>query len=164
MAYYGLFRVGELTFSSHVVRVKDVHIGQNKNKLLFVLHTSKMHGRDSWLQTVKIVGQSLKKRGNSHSPQFCPFQLLQEYLQHRKAFHSKSEQFFVFCDRSPVGLQHMRNALKNILSIAGFDPALYGTHSLRIGMATDMLHYGIEIETIKKVGCWRSNCVYHYLK
>ena len=43
--YYGLFRVSELmkTLSGHQVRAKDVHIGKNKNKLLFVLHTSKMH-------------------------------------------------------------------------------------------------------------------------
>ena len=29
-AYYGLFRVGEITMSQHVIKAKDVHIGVNK--------------------------------------------------------------------------------------------------------------------------------------
>ena len=41
IAYYGLFRVGELTSGTHPVKARDVHVGSNKNKLLFVLYTSK---------------------------------------------------------------------------------------------------------------------------
>ena len=43
--YFGLFRIGELTAASgnHAVLAKDIHIGRNKNKLMFVLHTSKTH-------------------------------------------------------------------------------------------------------------------------
>ena len=43
-AYFGLFRVGELTASKHVVKAVNVRIGQNKNKILFILDSSKMHG------------------------------------------------------------------------------------------------------------------------
>ena len=53
-AYFGLFRIGELTQSAHVVLAKDVHIGTNKKKLLFVLRSSKTHGEDSRPQTVRI--------------------------------------------------------------------------------------------------------------
>ena len=35
--YFGLFRVGELTQTPHVVKARDVHIAKNKNKLLFIL-------------------------------------------------------------------------------------------------------------------------------
>ena len=41
VAYFGLFRVGELTQGSHPVLAKDVHISFNKKKLLFILHSSK---------------------------------------------------------------------------------------------------------------------------
>ena len=41
--YYGLFRIGELTESPNVVKAADVHEGNNKNKYLFILHTSKTH-------------------------------------------------------------------------------------------------------------------------
>ena len=41
--YYGLLRVGEMTASPHVLKSKDVKLGKNKNKLMFVLHSSKTH-------------------------------------------------------------------------------------------------------------------------
>ena len=44
ITYFGLFRVGEVTESPHVVKAKDVKIGTNKDKLKFILHTSKTHG------------------------------------------------------------------------------------------------------------------------
>ena len=44
-AYYGMFCVGELASGSHPVRAKDVHIAKNKNKLLFVLYSSKTHNK-----------------------------------------------------------------------------------------------------------------------
>ena len=159
-AYYGLFRVGELTFSPHVVRVTDVHLGDNKRKILFVLCTSKTHGQGSLPQTVKIVSSRDMKQPNIGDTRvFCPYFLIKNYLQLRKNFSSPEEQFFVFRDRSEVHPQHMRSTLKRLLSLAGFDQKLYGTHSLRIGMASDMMKHGIEIETIKKIGRWKSNCV-----
>ena len=41
--YFGLLRIGELTSGPHVVKACDVHLGRNKNKMMFVLHTSKTH-------------------------------------------------------------------------------------------------------------------------
>ena len=40
-AYYGLFRIGELTKSKHAIKATNVHIASNKEKMLFVLHSSK---------------------------------------------------------------------------------------------------------------------------
>ena len=54
-AYYGLFRIGELTFSEHAVRAKDVHVGTNKKKMLFVLHSSKTHDKGSKPQLIKVT-------------------------------------------------------------------------------------------------------------
>ena len=42
-AYYGMFRVGELTKGSHPVLANDVKSGENKRKMLFILRTSKTH-------------------------------------------------------------------------------------------------------------------------
>ena len=62
-AYFGLFRVGELTSGSHPVLAKDVHIGTNKKKLLFVLHSSKTHTKGDKPQLIKIQAkeQSVNK-------------------------------------------------------------------------------------------------------
>lgn len=44
-AYHGLLRVGEVTLGKHVIKAKDVHIGENKRKVQLVLWTSKTHTR-----------------------------------------------------------------------------------------------------------------------
>ena len=53
--YYGLFRIGELVTGDHLIRVSDVHIGENKNKIQIVLKTSKTHGLGDQPQVVKII-------------------------------------------------------------------------------------------------------------
>ena len=65
--YYGLFRVSKLmkTPSGHQVRAKDLHIGKNKNKLLFVLHTSKAHTKGMKPQLIKITSEKSTKQLNS---------------------------------------------------------------------------------------------------
>ena len=78
VAYYGLFRVGELTTGDHPVHAKDVHIGLNKNKLLFVLYISKTHGYESHQQKVKIHANSLNNATANRF--FCPFKLSRQYL------------------------------------------------------------------------------------
>ena len=55
-AYYGMFRVGELTSGDHPILAKDVHIAQNKDKVLFLLQTSKMHWKSDKPQIIKISG------------------------------------------------------------------------------------------------------------
>ena len=46
-AYFGLFRIGELTSGDHPVKAVDVHIGHNKCKMMFILRSLKTHGKDT---------------------------------------------------------------------------------------------------------------------
>ena len=117
------------------LKAKDVHIGRNKNKLLFVLFTSKMHGRNVKPQQIKIAevsGANASSTVRNKNDQNCPFVVLKQYLQVRGKYSREDEQFFVFSDRSPVKPVH-----------------LY-----------DM---GVSVEDIKKIGRWRSSAVFNYL-
>ena len=74
IGYFVLFRVCELASdpnqmkSNHAIKACNVHIGQNKEKLLFVLYTSKTHRAESLPQKVKIKSNPhFKKRGSSTS-------------------------------------------------------------------------------------------------
>ena len=53
ISYYGLLRIGEITKSRHVLRAKDIHAADNKDKLLLVLYSSKMHGKGDRPQTIR---------------------------------------------------------------------------------------------------------------
>ena len=165
-AYYGLFRIGELATGSHPILARDIHIGTNKDKLLFVLRTSKTHWSDEKPQTVKINSSSIYQRSQSEpkSP-YCPFQLLRDYVMARRTYRQNTEPFFIFGDRSPVPSNLVRGVLKNTLEKAGFNQKLYNFQSFRIGRASDLvLRYHVDVQVLKKLGRWRSNVVYEYLR
>ena len=109
-AYYGLFRIGELTKSEHVVKARDVHVALNKMKMMFILRTSKTHWSDTKPQIVKISSEPvyntkeliITNRAQLDKSQVCPFTLLQRYVRTRRKAKNYKEQFFVFKDNSPV--------------------------------------------------------------
>ena len=163
-AYYGLLRVGELTAGEHPIHAADVQIGINKNKILFILRSSKTHSRDTPPQMIKITSKPISNSHDRTLHGFCPFYLIKRYAEKRGPAAGTNEQFFIFSDRSPVKPNHMRNTLKNMLKLARFDPTVYSTHSFRIGRSCDLLQMGFSVETIKKLGRWKSNAVYRYLR
>ena len=169
-AYYSLFRVGELTFSPHILKTKDVHIGKNKKKLMFVLHSSKTHGKDSKPQIIKINGEEYdvtgkKIVGNITKNQFCPFHILKNYVEIRKCRQNDNEQYFVFRNREPVTADNFRVVMRKILSHLRLDSSLYVTHSYRAGHAVQMVENdGISVETARKLGRWKRNAIYTYLR
>ena len=165
-AYFGLFRVGELTESQHVIKAKDVHVGKNKMKMMFVLHTSKTHWFDKKPQTVKIASQQSESPAVTRNSRcnFCPFTLLQNYIAARGPRETDHEQFFVFRDKSPVTANNFRIILRKVLQELKLDPMVYGTQSLRAGRACDLAQIGIEIPKIQFLGRWSSGAIYTYLK
>ena len=66
-AYFDLFRVGELTSGTHPVLARDVHVGENKQKLMFILCTSKTHGKDNKPQIIKITSSDYDETTFLHS-------------------------------------------------------------------------------------------------
>ena len=164
-AYYGLFRVSEITHSEHTIKAADVSIGINKCKLMFILRSTKTLYKSSKPQVVKISATSKTDESSTGKEKyFCPYQLLNNYRQHRSKLSDREEEFFVFKDKSVVTAEHFRYIFKIILKLAGFDERLYGTHSLCAGRSIDLLEMGFSVETIKKMGRWKSNAVYAYLR
>ena len=161
-SYFGLLRVGEITQSDHVIKADDVHIGENKDKIMFILHSSKTHGTDVMLQIVKLIGLE-----GSKPRTFCPFKCVSDYilLRKKRANKNKKEPFFVFRDRTPVSAYAYRKMLKKLLRLSRFNQELYNTHSTRAGRVVDLyndLH--LSLETIHKIGRWKSTSIYAYLQ
>ena len=55
LGHYGLMRIGELTKSNHILLACNIHIATNKEKILLVLYSSKMHDEGNKPQKIKIV-------------------------------------------------------------------------------------------------------------
>ena len=162
-AYYGLFRVSEITKGEHPILAWDVHIGKNKRKLLFLLQSSKTLSKDSRPQTVKI-SSSPNARKSKTATVLCPYKLVDNFLKIRPDSRSSSEPFFVFRDNSPVKPAQFRKILKSTLKKKGFKQKLYDTHSFRIGRSVDLYEMGVSVESIRKLGRWKSNCVQQFLQ
>ena len=163
--YYGLFRVGEVTSGSHPIKAKDIHLSNNKDKLLILLYSSKTHGKESKPQAVKIESLNHGNKKNKKSKRtFCPFKAGREYMAIRGNYSHDNEPYFIFSDGSPLKPYQVRSLLRKILINLSLDPHNYSTHSFRIGRATDLMKRGKDLESIKRSGRWRSNAVYSYLK
>ena len=124
---------------------------------MFILRSSKTHNKSSFPQTVKI-SQKQDNLKDKKIRTYCPYR---RYLNNRGAFNDYEENFFVFKGGSPVEITQFHNTLKLMIKIAGFD---YSMHSLRGGHSLDLMSSGLSVETIKKLGRWKSNAVYNYLK
>ena len=136
--------------SQHIILAKNIHIGQNKNKILFILTSSKMHTEGDKPQKVKISRIQGVKQSNQMG--LCPFTGLKQYILARPPARNEKEQFFVYSDNSPVCPPHVYRNLKLILHKAGLDSDNYKFHGLRVGRTQDMVKMGISVETIKNIG------------
>ena len=167
LVYYGLMRVGEVANSNHTVKAKDIHVGCNKNKILIVLYSSKTHDKESAPQKIKITEDfSLCKESLTgvSKRNFCPFKLIRLYITKRGNYLHDRENFFIFSDGSPVQPAMVQKVLRRLLNNLNIDQSLYDCHSFRIGRSCDLFKFGVPIEKIKKMGRWRSNAVYKYLR
>ena len=82
----------------------------------------------------------------------------------RCGIKEKWEPFFVFSDRSLISAACICSTLQKCITKTHLNPRNYSFHSFRAGQSTDMLEMGYSIDEIKKVGRWKSNAVYTYLK
>ena len=147
------------------MKAADVHIGFNKKKILLILRSSKTHGKQMWPQKIKIASEAVEKPAkNAKLALPCPYQLLRMFANYRGGYWTDEELFFIFPDGSPLTIRQACLCFKMIIKKAGFDDKLYGSHSLRIGCSCDLLKLGLSVETIKKLGRWKSNVVFRYLK
>ena len=161
--YFGLLRISKVTKGEHLVLACDVHIGANKRKFLLILRTSKTHWKNNKPQLIKISAQKIPvKKNSSELP--CPYKLLQMYASSRGGFKEDNESFFIFRDDSVVAPRHLQACLKRAIKAGKFDCKLYSSHSIRIGRTCNLYKLGLSVETIKKIGRWKSNAVFWYLR
>ena len=125
-AYFSLFRISELaqTPNKHAVLAPDIHIGKNKDKLMFILHTSKTHGQGTFPQIIKISSQQKINR----VPIYCPFRAIKEYIKMRKAIKELTEHFFVFKNQTPVPVNEFSKVLKKMIKCLDLPTKQYSSH------------------------------------
>ena len=158
LAYYGLFRVGELTVDSmgtqtgksHTVQVGDAKIVGDT--LEIYLATSKTD------QSGKGVSIHISAQANKT---LCPVFNLKKFLNSRPLFGGPLVCHF---DGNPLTRYQFAAILKKSLSLLGVDYSHMTSHSFRIGMATTCVIAGIPDEHIKTLGRWKSGAYLRYIR
>ena len=100
-SYYGMLCIGEVSYSKHIILAENTHIGVNKEKIMFILRSSKTHGENDKPQIIKIdsiARNLLKDLDRNVLINICPFEILRNYITNRKKQRLPQEQLFVFRD------------------------------------------------------------------
>lgn len=157
-AYHGLFRISEMTQGQHTVKAQDIIHARNKRKMTFYLRSSKTHTTADQPQIIHIKEEQTWKAN-------CPIRILNEYVALRGRNSAYPEQpFFMHRNGEPITQEQFRTNLKYILFTLGLPAALYGSHSFRIGKATDQKLSGKSIMRIKEDGRWATSTVFKYIR
>lgn len=157
-AYHGLMRISEITQGEHNVKGIDVIHGRNKNKVTLYLRSSKTHTTADHPQIIHIKPKPGWKTN-------CPVKILDEYVELRgRSSASLDQPFFMHRNGHPVTQQQFRTNLNYILFSLGLPSLLYGSHSFRVGKATDDRLQGRSIPQIKRDGRWATSTVYKYIR
>ena len=106
----------------------------------------------------KIATIILKKKFPAH---ICPVMAMREFLRIRT--HG-SEFMFTFPDGTPCTRKWFSGNLAYLLRKSGKSGDCFGTHSFRVGMATDMALAGLSVTQIKLRGRWESYSFIRYLR
>lgn len=91
----------------------------------------------------------------------CPVIALNRYLQRRP---QSPGPLFTFKNSEPLTSGNFNNCLQYCLRKCSLDPHSYGTHSFRIGKATQMSLDNINVQTIQDTGRWKTNAYVNYIR
>lgn len=157
-AYHGLFRISEITQGPHNVKAQDIIYARNKKKVTFYLRSSKTHTIADHPQIVHVKNEPTWGLN-------CPIKILEDYIRIRGRNSTDAQQpFFMHRNGDPITQEQFRTNLKFVLFTLGLPSALYGSHSFRIGKATDQKLQGKSIQRIKEDGRWATSTVFKYIR
>ena len=95
----------------------------------------------------------------------CPVKAVRSFLNISKRLGMVKPSSQVFeLQGKPLRYSYFNSLLKDCAQIAGLDPKLYSSHSLRSGAATSAASSGIPPYLIQKLGRWSSNAYCSYIK
>ena len=158
LAFFGLFRVGELVFSSSDMANRPLFLSDLKDfvptrEFTVYLRRSKTNqsGPPTPINIVAIGTTS------------CPVSAMQAYLRVRPTT-SPSSPLFCHSNGSPLNRYQFGAVLGRVIRTLGLAGAHYRSHSFRIGAATWLAHKGVPHHDIQRMGRWTSNAFRHYLR
>ena len=160
VAFYGLFRIGELAskstrFARSVVQYSN---------LTFLFRQGQVQGAKI---TITEYKHNVSRRpfdillAKDVSSPFCPVTALYQYCNIRGG---RPGPLFCHADQTAISVHQFNVALQQCLSYCGLDSSRYKTHSFRIGGACHAAEKGYSDAQIRALGRWKSDAFKVYLR
>ena len=156
VAFYGLFRIGELATTSTRVAASVIQF----NNLTFLsTHEAKISISNYKHNTSNRPFDIILAREVSQP--FCPVAALLQYCSTRG---DRPGPLFCHADYSPISGHQFNRELQRCLAFCGLDTSRYKSHSFRIGGACHAADKGYSDAQIRALGRWKSEAFKIYLR
>ncbi|XP_069599344.1 uncharacterized protein [Ranitomeya imitator] len=152
--YFGALRISELVPKSKNMPDKgllseDVVVVENAIRLRICRSKTDPSGRGAWILVSTVSGCPV-----------CPVTTVLKYLE----FRINGKFFLAHADGSPLTKFQFQSVYLKGLQASGVLPGEYGTHSFRIGVATEAAKAGLPEAEVQRIGRWRSACYARYIR
>lgn len=157
LAYFGLFRVSELVFTSHLqphraVQDGDISFTKDATAVIITLKQSKTN------QAGPPVVLRIPCEQDS---ELCPVRSLKEYVKVRPNCQGN---FFCHSNGTPLTRSQFSGLLSKCIHSQSLNRGRFLTHSFRIGRATQLAAQGVDSAAIMKLGRWKSQVFRTYVR
>ncbi|KAK3097178.1 hypothetical protein FSP39_007163 [Pinctada imbricata] len=151
VAFHAFLRIGELTNTKTTVSLHIDDVQMKSHRVILRIAQSK----------TDQYGKGTKIMLNATCKSTCPVLSMKSYLQLRPNFPGAA---FCHFDGRPLTRYQFSAVLKKVLAILCYPPNRNTSHSFRIGAATYAASIGLDDNTIKTAGRWKSGAFRTYIR
>ncbi|CAN2391322.1 hypothetical protein PRIEUP_LOCUS1361 [Pristimantis euphronides] len=152
IVFFCALRIGELVPCSKCkpggLLVSDVMVVDNVVKVCVRKSKTDSRGRGSWL-SIHSTGGGL-----------CPVAIVHQFV----LLRVQGKSFLVHADGAPLTRFQVVSVFKTGLAHLGLVAGEFGSHSFRIGAATEAERLGLGEQGIKQLGRWKSDSYKSYIR
>ena len=163
VAFYGLFRIGELASKS----TRDARSVIQYSNLTFSFSTTSVGQPQGATISIHQYKHNVSQRpfdillARDVSSPFCPVSTLFNYC---KVRGDRPGPLFCYADLTSISAHQFNVELQRCLSYCGLDASRYTSHSFRIGGACHAAEQGYSDAQIRALGRWKSDAFKVYLR
>lgn len=158
VAFFGLFRVGELAHSpkgfQNTIKREDINFKYKKSRVCSVSITLRNYKHSHGQVSIIPLARQTNKR-------LCPVHALMRYL---RISPPSNGQLFRDNNNQPVSTTYFRSVLRLCVLANNMDPKFFTAHSFRIGGATHAHNSNMSVSQIQKLGRWKTNAYLKYIR
>lgn len=158
IAFFGLFRVGEIAYSvnnpQNVIKKEDIVFYYKHSKISHASLTIRSYKHSQGQSSIIPINRQTVKK-------LCPISALKKYL---RAAPLGNGYLFRHCNGQPVSTSYFRSVLRSCVVANNMDPSLFTAHSFRIGGATHAHNSNMSSTQIQKLGRWKSTAYLKYIR